>query len=86
MPHSTELEMPVTKITSYYDIVSPYSWLAFEVLTRYEGIWKVPIDYTPFLLGGVMRATGNVPPGSNPYKGNYLFKGARASCEMGPTF
>ena len=74
--------MPVKKITFYYDVVSPYSWIAFEVLTRYEGIWKVPIDYTPFFLGGVMQTTGNVPPVSNPYKGNYLFKGVCASFPM----
>jgi glutathione S-transferase kappa 1 len=65
----------MSKITLYYDIISPYTWLAFEVLHRYESIWKIPVDYQPFLLGGVMKATQNVPPGSNPFKLKYMMGG-----------
>lgn len=66
-----------TRIVLYYDVVSPYSWMAFEVLNRYESLWKLPVDYVPFVLGGVMKATSNVPPGSNPFKARYMGKGMR---------
>ena len=98
------------KILFYYDIVSPYSRLAFEFLQKYKhSVWgdRVDIDYIvggfvslwiqlfclytrtdtiepsmrtntfrqPFLLGGVMKMSQNVPPGSNPLKAKYLRSG-----------
>ena len=62
----------MTKITIYYDVVSPYSWLAFEVLHRYQTIWNIPVKYQPFSLGGVMKLSSNTPPASNPFKAVYL--------------
>lgn len=37
---------------------SPYSWLAFETLMRYRNVWDAQVHLRPFLLGGVMKATG----------------------------
>ncbi|KAG8551459.1 hypothetical protein GDO81_004122 [Engystomops pustulosus] len=58
----------------FYDVVSPYSWLGFEVLLRYKNIWNVDIHLHPALLGGVMHATGNSPPAMVPKKGAYMAK------------
>ncbi|KAJ3299933.1 hypothetical protein HK104_005845 [Borealophlyctis nickersoniae] len=64
--------MAPPKITLYYDSVSPYSLLAFEVLQRYKPIWKYELELMPFFLGGVMQATNNRPPATVPAKGTYM--------------
>lgn len=64
----------VTRIDFFYDVASPYSWLAFETLMRYRSLWDAEINLRPFLLGGIMSATGNKPPGSLPAKGAYMEK------------
>jgi len=58
----------------FYDVVSPYSYFAFEVLCRYKGRWNLDLKLRPFFLGGVMKGSGNKPPASNPEKGKYLFE------------
>ncbi|KAI8924689.1 thioredoxin-like protein [Entophlyctis helioformis] len=62
----------MAKLTLYYDTVSPYSWLAFELLLRYKPIWGIDMEFVPFFLGGVMAASKNTPPGTNPYKARYM--------------
>ncbi|KAI9016067.1 DSBA-like thioredoxin domain-containing protein [Hyaloraphidium curvatum] len=60
------------KLTLFFDCVSPYSWLAFEVCGRYEPVWPdVEFEYIPVFLGGINHATGNKPPGSLPAKARY---------------
>ncbi|KAG5178288.1 glutathione S-transferase kappa 1-like protein [Tribonema minus] len=59
-------------VSLLYDVASPYSWLAFEVCDRYTKIWDADIKFNPFLLGGVMKATGNAPPGALPAKRVYM--------------
>ncbi len=56
----------------FYDVVSPYSYLAS---TRVEAeVAKVggTLRFRPFLLGGVFAATGNKAPIENPAKARYL--------------
>eukprot|EP01116_Phalansterium_solitarium_P005168 TRINITY_DN16556_c0_g1_i1.p1 TRINITY_DN16556_c0_g1~~TRINITY_DN16556_c0_g1_i1.p1 ORF type:complete len:226 (+),score=59.94 TRINITY_DN16556_c0_g1_i1:54-731(+) len=56
------------------DVVSPYTCLAFEVLTRYcsSGRWNAKLTIRPVFLGGVMAATGNKPPVLVPARGVYM--------------
>ncbi|XP_014665704.1 PREDICTED: glutathione S-transferase kappa 1-like [Priapulus caudatus] len=63
-----------TKIELFYDVLSPYSWIAFEVLTRYQSKWNIDVKLRPFLLGGVMAASGNQPPAMVANKGMYMLK------------
>ncbi|XP_061862324.1 glutathione S-transferase kappa 1 isoform X2 [Colius striatus] len=63
-----------TVVELFYDVVSPYSWLAFEVLCRYQHIWNVDLHFRPAFLGGIMQATGNKPPAMLPKRGEYLLK------------
>jgi|TARA_B110000967_G_C18730930_1_gene482533 2-hydroxychromene-2-carboxylate isomerase len=55
----------------FFDYVSPYSYLADFQLTSFNNI---EIIYRPILLGAVMQATNNKPPGIIPSKGIYIAK------------
>merc|ERR1711973_529259 len=58
----------------FYDILSPYSWVAFEVLCRYRSKWDMDLKFCPFFLSGIMNSSGNMPPGLNPLKAAYMNK------------
>ena len=60
------------KVEFFYDVVSPYSYLAFEVLLRYRPLWKIDLVLRPAFLGGVMKSVGNVPPATLPARAPYL--------------
>ncbi|XP_077114875.1 glutathione S-transferase kappa 1-like [Ranitomeya variabilis] len=61
----------------FYDVVSPYSWLGFEILLRYKNIWNVDIHLCPGYLAGVMNTTGNSPPAMVPKRGAYMGRDLR---------
>ncbi|XP_047454798.1 glutathione S-transferase kappa 1-like [Mugil cephalus] len=56
----------------FYDVVSPYSWLGFEVMCRYRNIWNIDLKLRPAYLGGIMHGSGNKPPGLVPNKYKYM--------------
>lgn len=72
----------------YFDIVSPYAWIAFEVgfslfilqtlhfqsFLRYASKLPVEIRFKPFHLAGIMKASQNRPPATVPAKGIQLIK------------
>ncbi|XP_064611104.1 glutathione S-transferase kappa 1-like [Liolophura sinensis] len=58
----------------FYDVISPYSWIAFEVLIRYKQKWNMKLVLKPMFLGGVMQAADNTPPAFVPSKGTYMFQ------------
>eukprot|EP00941_MAST-03F_sp_MAST-3F-sp1_P002647 g2647.t1 len=51
----------------YFDCISPFSYFAFTVLKRYKQRWGMKLELAPFLLGGVMKATNNIPPMARPW-------------------
>ncbi|XP_053182462.1 glutathione S-transferase kappa 1-like [Scomber japonicus] len=59
-------------IELFYDVVSPYSWLGFEVMCRYRNVWNIELKLRPAFLGGVMQGSGNKPPGVIPNKFMYM--------------
>jgi len=62
------------KVEFYYDISSPYSYLAS---TRIEGIcerYGAELEWKPFLLGGVYKETGNRAPLEVPNKKAYMIR------------
>ncbi|CAD6913323.1 unnamed protein product [Tilletia controversa] len=65
--------MSTARITLYYDIVSPWTRVAFDVLRRYEKPWKIQLDFKPINLGYVMGTAGNKPPISVPNKGAWMW-------------
>ena len=55
----------------YFDLGSPYSYLAYYRLLQMEEQQEIQIVYKPILLGGVFKATGNRSPIEIPVKGAY---------------
>uniref|UniRef100_A0A8C8YGX4 Glutathione S-transferase kappa n=1 Tax=Prolemur simus TaxID=1328070 RepID=A0A8C8YGX4_PROSS len=51
LPRSLEL---------FYDVLSPYSWLSFEVLCRYQNIWNIKLQLRPSLIAGIMKDSGEL--------------------------
>ncbi|XP_036615530.1 glutathione S-transferase kappa 1-like isoform X1 [Trichosurus vulpecula] len=60
------------KLELFYDVLSPYSWLAFEVLCRYQNIWNISLKLRPSFLVGIMKDSGNLRPFLAPRKKKYL--------------
>ncbi|XP_030043550.1 glutathione S-transferase kappa 1 [Microcaecilia unicolor] len=56
----------------FYDVVSPYSWLGFEVLCRYRSVWNIDVKLRPGFLGGIIKESGNQAPAMVPLKGAYM--------------
>nr|KAF6338086.1 glutathione S-transferase kappa 1 [Pipistrellus kuhlii] len=44
----------------FYDVLSPYSWLGFEILCRYKNIWNVHLQLRPSLIAGIMKSSGSL--------------------------
>lgn len=59
------------KVEFYIDLGSPFSYLAFYKLQEITKKYNAVIDYTPILLGGIFKSTGNKSPIEVPAKGIY---------------
>ena len=66
----------------FFDVVSPYTHFALHVWSRYAQIWPVDLKLRPMLLGGVMKATGNSPPGTLPQRAAYLQQDLRRNAAL----
>jgi 2-hydroxychromene-2-carboxylate isomerase len=62
------------KIDFYFDISSPYSYLAHTQIRKYEKETAEKINYMPIFLGGLHRLADITAPGLNPLRGKYLIK------------
>ncbi|KAK2827809.1 hypothetical protein FQN49_007324 [Arthroderma sp. PD_2] len=54
--------MAAPKITLYVDIVSPFAYIAYHVLRHSPVFAACTTSYVPVFLGGIIQATGNIPP------------------------
>ncbi|TAJ74276.1 MAG: 2-hydroxychromene-2-carboxylate isomerase [Phenylobacterium sp.] len=52
-----------------FDVGSPASYVAYKRLPEIAARTGATVDYKPFLLGGVFKATGNHSPAEVPAKG-----------------
>lgn len=62
------------KIEFYFDFGSPYSYIAYHQLKKYQNEYNIEIIYHPILLGAVFKATNNTSPAMIPQKAKYIFK------------
>ncbi|XP_065918247.1 glutathione S-transferase kappa 1-like isoform X2 [Dysidea avara] len=49
------------QIKLYYDVMSPYSWIGFEVLHRYKQKWDLDLQLCPFQILKVREQSSNLP-------------------------
>lgn len=62
-----------TTVQLFYDIISPYTYIQFELLTRQKGQWpSMSLQFTPVAIGPLMTGAGNAPPMMVPAKGVYM--------------
>ena len=62
------------KIEFYFDISSPYSYLAHEQLKLFEKNNKININFMPVLLGGIHQMANITAPGLNPSRAKHMIK------------
>lgn len=43
-----------SKIELYFDLISPYSYLAFNILLRLRHVWNIELILKPFSLPHIM--------------------------------
>jgi 2-hydroxychromene-2-carboxylate isomerase len=56
----------------FYDVASPYTYLATVRIEAIAADCKAKLVWRPFLLGGVMKATGNRPPAELMPRARYM--------------
>ena len=62
------------KIDFYFDISSPYSYLAHEQIKLFEKENKFKVSYMPILLGGLHQLANITAPGLNPSRAKHMIK------------
>ncbi len=60
------------KLEFYFDYMSPTAYIAGAIVPGIIERTGAELDLKPMFLGGVMKATGNQPPGTLPVKGKYM--------------
>lgn len=61
-------------IEFFWDAASPFTYLASTQIEAIAADCHVAIDWRPFYLGAVFKASGNQAPANVPAKGRYLFR------------
>jgi len=62
------------KIDFYFDISSPYSYLAHEQIKLFEKENKYKSNYMPVFLGGLHQMANITAPGLNPSRAKHMIK------------
>eukprot|EP00045_Choanoeca_perplexa_P022809 m.10939 g.10939 ORF g.10939 m.10939 type:complete len:233 (+) comp9718_c0_seq1:32-730(+) len=68
-------------VEMFYDVLSPYAYVGFQIMRRYQPLWSIDLKLTPVLIGGIMHATDNKPPGYNVYKSKNMLRDMSRLCE-----
>ncbi len=64
----------MAKLEFWFDIVSPYTYLASRRLQTEEPFTSMDIEWVPVFLGGLFQQAGNVAPATVPSKGAYMLQ------------
>ena len=65
-------------IDFYFDIISPYSYIAHKKIQKIKESQKIIFNYKPILLGGLHNLAGISAPAFNKYK----IKNMQSDCEL----
>jgi 2-hydroxychromene-2-carboxylate isomerase len=65
-------------IDFYFDIISPYSYIAHKKIQKIKENKKIIFNYKPILLGGLHNLAGVSAPAFNKYK----IKNMQSDCEL----
>ncbi|ETN38835.1 uncharacterized protein HMPREF1541_06875 [Cyphellophora europaea CBS 101466] len=60
------------KITIYVDVVSPFAYMGYYILRHSAAFKDITVEPVPILLGGLMKATGNITPISVKNKDKWI--------------
>ena len=66
------------QIDFYFDIISPYSYIAHKKIQKINKNDKIQFNYKPILLGGLHNLAKIAPPAFNKYK----MKNMQNDCEL----
>lgn len=67
----------MTKIELFWDVGSPYTYLALTQIDALVERTGAELELRPFLLGGVFKSAGNTMPAAVPAKAIYLAEDLR---------
>ncbi|CAD5230722.1 unnamed protein product [Bursaphelenchus xylophilus] len=56
----------------YVDVVSPFAYLAYQIIKDHEASLKVKVNYHPVSMAAIFRLTKNTGPALVPLKFQYL--------------
>ena len=73
-----ELTFMSSYIDFYFDIISPYSYIAHKKIQKIKENKKIIFNYKPILLGGLHNLAGISAPAFNKYK----MKNMQSDCEL----
>ena len=73
-----ELTFMSSCIDFYFDIISPYSYIAHKKIQKIKKNQKIIFNYKPILLGGLHNLAGISAPAFNKYK----MKNMQSDCEL----
>ena len=73
-----ELTFMSSYIDFYFDIISPYSYIAHKKIQKIKENQKIIFNYKPILLGGLHNLAGISAPAFNKYK----IKNMQSDCEL----
>ena len=65
-------------VNFYFDVISPYSYIAHKKIQKIKANQKIIFNYKPILLGGLHNLAGISAPAFNKYK----MKNMKSDCEL----
>ena len=68
-------------IEFYFDFSSPYSYIGYKEIRRFEKKNILKIKYMPIFLGGLHNSAEITPPAFNKLKSKYMVSDTKLICE-----
>ncbi|KAK0568521.1 hypothetical protein OC861_001851 [Tilletia horrida] len=61
------------RVTFYYDVVSPWTRIALEIIKRYQPVWNLDIVYRPVIIAQLFSFAGIKAPILTPVRGPFTW-------------